>query len=228
MRPTTSNRRFTIGELARVAGVGVETVRFYERRGLIERPPRPASGFRAYPPEAASRLAFVREAQALGFTLREVRELLALNANPATDCAAVRGRAAAKLGQIEARMARFARMRETLRTLLARCPGRGELEKCSIVAALSSPARESRGGRHAVRSTRRPAMKTGELTIQGMHCDGCAKTIEALLSAEPGVKVATASYADGNARVVFDPAKIDLAGLAKAVERAGYQVRSSR
>jgi len=71
-------------------------------------------------------------------------------------------------------------------------------------------------------------MKTGELTIQGMHCDGCAKTIEALLSAEPGVKIATASYADGNARVVFDPAKIDLAGLAKAVERAGYQVRSSR
>ena len=228
MRLSTAHQRFTIGELARVAGVGVETIRFYERRGLIERPARPASGFRAYPHATVSRLAFVREAQELGFTLREVRDLLALNANPATDCAAVRGRAAAKLGQLEARMARLARMRAALRELLARCPGRGELEKCSIFEALSSPARGLRDGRHAVRSTRRSAMKTGELTIQGMQCNGCAKTIEALLSAEPGVKVATASYADGTARVVFDPAKVDLAALAKAVERAGYQVRSSR
>lgn len=70
-------------------------------------------------------------------------------------------------------------------------------------------------------------MKTGVLTIQGMHCDGCAKTIEALLSAEPGVKVATASYASGNAKVVFDPTKNDLVALAEAVERAGYQVRFS-
>jgi copper chaperone CopZ len=69
-------------------------------------------------------------------------------------------------------------------------------------------------------------MKTSELTIQGMHCDGCARTIEALLSAEPGVKMATASYASGNAKVVFDPTKIDVATLAKAVERAGYQVHS--
>lgn len=227
MRLRTPHQRFTIGELARVAGVGVETVRFYERRGLIERPTRPANGFRAYPREAVSRLAFVREAQELGFTLREVRDLLALHANPATDCAAMRGRAAAKLGQIEARMARFARMRDTLRELLARCPGRGDLGKCSIVEALSSPARVSRGGRHTERSTRRSAMKTGVLTIQGMHCDGCAKTIEALLSAEPGVKVATASYASGNAKVVFDPTKNDLVALAEAVERAGYQVRFS-
>jgi len=68
-------------------------------------------------------------------------------------------------------------------------------------------------------------MKTSELTIHGKHCDGCARTIEALLSAEPGVKVATASHASGSAKVVFDPTKIDLAAPAKAVERAGYQVR---
>lgn len=226
MTLAASPRRFTIGELARAAGVGVETIRFYERRGLIERPARPAGGFRAYPRATVLRLAFVREAQELGFTLREVRDLLALSADPATDCAAVRGRAAAKLGQIEAQMARFARMSETLRVLLARCPGRGELGKCSIVEALSSPARKPGGRRHPIRSTRRTTMKTGELTIQGMHCDGCAKTIEALLSAEPGVKMATASYAGGNAKVVFDPATIDLDDLAKVVERAGYQARA--
>jgi len=226
MRTASAHRRFTIGELARVAGVGVETIRFYERRGLIDRPARPVGGFRAYPRAIVSRLVCVREAQELGFTLREVRDLLTLSADPATDCAAVRGRAAAKLGQIEARMAQYARMRETLRGLLARCPGRGELGKCSIVEALSSPARNSRGRRHPIRSTRRSIMKTGELTIQGMHCDGCAKTVEALLSAEPGVKGATASYAGGNAKVIFDPARIDLEALAKAVERAGYQARA--
>jgi len=71
-------------------------------------------------------------------------------------------------------------------------------------------------------------MKAAELVIDGMHCDGCAKTVEALLSAEPGVKVASASFASGSAKVVFDPVKIDLAALAKAVERAGYRVRSTR
>jgi Hg(II)-responsive transcriptional regulator len=219
MRLASAQQRFTIGELARVAGVGVETVRFYERRGLIERPARPAGGFRAYPRATVSRLAFVREAQELGFTLREVRDLLALKENPGTDCAAIRGRAAAKLGQIEARMAHCARVRATLLDLLARCPGRGELGKCSIVNALSSPPGDSRMDR----GKRRSAMKTGELTIQGMHCDGCAKTVEALLLAEPGVKGATVSYAGGNAKVIFDPVKIDLETLAKAVERAGYQ-----
>ena len=71
-------------------------------------------------------------------------------------------------------------------------------------------------------------MKTIDLTIQGMHCDGCAKTIEALLTTEPGVKAATVSCGSGNARVLFDPASIDLPRLVKAVERAGYRVPESR
>ena len=220
--------RMTIGKLAAAAGVGVETVRFYERKGLIQRPARPAGGFRVYSEEAISRLAFVREAQELGFTLREIRDLLALRANPASDCAAVRGRAAAKLAQLENRIAQSERMRATLRDLLSECPGRGELDKCSIVEALSAPAKRSHPARRRNRSARRSAMKTAELTIQGMHCDGCAKTIEALLGAEPGVKAATASYASGSARVLYDPAAADLARLIHAVERAGYQVPESR
>ena len=72
-------------------------------------------------------------------------------------------------------------------------------------------------------------MKTAELIIQGMHCDGCAKTIEALRAAEPGVKAATAPCASGSARALFDPAAVELAALInRAVERAGYQVRESR
>lgn len=226
MKPSATRQHLTIGELAQVSGLGVETVRFYERRGLIERPARPARGFRAYTREAIGRIAFIREAQELGFTLAEVRALLALNANPKTDCAAVRGRAAAKLGQLDTRMARLSRMRGTLHALLARCPGRGALADCPIIAALSAP--QPPGPTRARRGSRRSAMKTGELIIDGMHCDGCAKTVESLLSAESGVKAANASFASGSAMVVFDPEKIDLAALARAVERAGYQVRSSR
>lgn len=174
------------------------------------------------------RIAFVREAQELGFTLKEVCDLLALKSSPGTDCAAVRGRAAAKLGQLDTRMARLSRMRMALHRLLARCPGRGALVDCPIVAALCASSPVARSGHAPGRGQRRIAMKTGELIIEGMHCDGCAKTVESLLSAEPGVKVATASLAQGSARVVFDPAKVELAALARAVERAGYLVRSSR
>ena len=220
--------RMTIGKLAAAAGVGVETVRFYERKGLLQRPARPAGGFRVYPNDAVARLAFVREAQEVGFTLKEIRDLLMLRANPAADCAAVRGRAAAKLAQLESGIARFERMCAKLRELLSECPGRGELDKCSIVEALSAPAKRSHPARRRNRSARRSAMKTAELTIQGMHCDGCAKTIEALLGAEPGVKAATASYASGSARVLYDPAAADLARLVHAVERAGYRVPESR
>ncbi|MGH8631295.1 MAG: heavy metal-responsive transcriptional regulator, partial [Burkholderiales bacterium] len=160
----------TIGKLAATAGIGVEKVRFYERKGLIERPARPANGYRAYSKEAIARLAFVREAQELGFTLREIRDLLALRANPAADCAAVRARTASKLAQLENRIAQSERMRATLRDLLSECPGRGELDKCSIVEALSAPAKRSHAARRRNRGAKESAMKTAELTIQGMHC----------------------------------------------------------
>lgn len=223
MKPSVAHASLTIGELARASGLGVETVRFYERRGLIERPARPVRGFRAYPRAVIERLAFVRQAQALGFTLKEVRDLLALQATPDTDCAAVRGRAAAKLGQLDTRIARLQNMRAALHRPLARCPGRGALQDCPILEMLSAPGPAPR----PASGTRKAVMKTGEFTIEGMHCEGCARTVESLLSAEPGVKTATASFARGNAKVVFDPARIDLAALAKAVERAGYRVRSS-
>jgi Hg(II)-responsive transcriptional regulator len=222
----TAQQHLTIGELAQRAGVGVETIRFYERKGLIAQPVRPAAGFRAYAQDVVARLGFVHEAKQLGFTLKEIRDLLKLRDNPKTDAAAVRGRAAAKLAQIEDGINQFQRMRVTLQDLLSRCPGSGELNKCSIVEALSvsttQPAeRRSRG-------IKRSLMKTIDLTIQGMHCEGCAKTIEALLTTEPGVKAATVSYSSGSARVVFDPTGIDLPRLVKAVERAGYRVPESR
>lgn len=101
-------RDLTIGEAARRAGVGVETIRFYERRGLIAQLPKPAgSGFRIYSLEQVRRLRFIRQAQRLGFSLREIGELLALRADPAADCAAVREQAAAKLRDLWRRIDRL-------------------------------------------------------------------------------------------------------------------------
>ena len=103
------------------------------------------------------------------------------------------------------------------------------VETVRFVQALSQPALSPRpAGRRSNPRSRRSAMKTTELTIQGMHCEGCAKTVEALLTAEPGVKAATASYASGSARVLYDPGAADLARLIAAVARAGYRVAENR
>lgn len=129
----------TIGRLARAAGVGIETVRFYQRRGLIARPPRPQQGFREYSRATLERLRFIREAQQLGFSLREIEELLALWTIDGSDCGQVRARAAAKLEDVEAKIAQLERVRAALRALVERCPGRGRLDGCSIINAIVAP-----------------------------------------------------------------------------------------
>src|SRR3546814_10168557 len=127
----------TIGRAARKAGVGVETIRFYERKGLIAQPPKPArAGFRHYPEETVERIRFIRQAQELGFSLREVCELLDLRTDPQADAADVRARATAKLSDVNEKMRQLQRIRDALETLIAACPGRGALGYCSIMEAL--------------------------------------------------------------------------------------------
>jgi MerR family mercuric resistance operon transcriptional regulator len=127
----------TIGLAARAAGVGVETIRFYERRGLIARPPKPSgAGIRRYAPETVQRVRFIRQAQQLGFTLRQIEELLSLEANPEADCSDVRLRALAKIEEVDARIGQLAEIRSALVRLMAACPGSGALGACSILEAL--------------------------------------------------------------------------------------------
>lgn len=131
----------TISKAARAAGVGVETVRFYERRNLIVRPSKPPDGgFRRYPPETIERIRFIRQAQGLGFSLREIEELLSLRADPASDCGQVRERAVAKLGDVQRKIGELQRFRRALEELIAACPGRGALRACSIMEALAAGA----------------------------------------------------------------------------------------
>jgi len=129
----------TISRAADEAGVGVETIRFYERKGLIEQPSKPQSGYRVYSGEVVERIRFIRQAQELGFSLREIDELLSLRADPDTDCADVQTQALAKLAEVERKMAQLRTIRSALKELIAACPKRGPAAgRCTILEALSS------------------------------------------------------------------------------------------
>lgn len=132
----------TIGTVARSAGVGVETVRFYERHGLLPEPPRRASGYRQYDAGAVAVLRFIRRAKALGFTLKEIKVLLGLRLDATTTRAKVREEAATKVADIESRIADLQRMREALQTLIKKCHGKGSSPGCPIIEALEGRDRD--------------------------------------------------------------------------------------
>lgn len=127
-----------ISELAKAADVGVETVRFYERRGLIPQPLKPADGgFRSYPEQIAVQIRFIRQAQELGFSLSEIEDLLSLRSEPDTDCSDIRRRALAKRDDVDIKLRQLRRIRKTLTKLIDACPGKGTLEYCSIIDAMA-------------------------------------------------------------------------------------------
>lgn len=111
----------TIGALARASGVGVTTLRYYERAGLLPKPARSDSNYRLYPAATAARIRFIRRAQQLGFTLAEINELLGLRVSARATCADVRTRAEAKVADIEARIRSLRRMSRALAKLAEEC-----------------------------------------------------------------------------------------------------------
>lgn len=127
----------SIGQLAREAGVGVETVRFYEREGLLAEPERRPSGYRRYELAAADTLRFIRRAKQLGFTLREIKELLSLRLDAGASRAKVRSLALVRLSDIDARIADLKRMRSSLQHLVDQCDGTGAVSGCPILTALT-------------------------------------------------------------------------------------------
>lgn len=127
----------TRGQLARLCGVGPETIRFYERQGLIPEAPRSSSGYRRFGQQAIDRLVFIRRAKALGFSLPEIGELLGLHDDPGGDRARVKEMTESKLHEIEAKIADLARMRSALAELAEQCSGHGSVLGCPIIEALA-------------------------------------------------------------------------------------------
>ena len=129
------------GQIAERVGIGIETVRFYERNGLIEEPPRKESGYRQYPEEAVLRLRFIRKAKELGFSLKEIKELLHLRVEAATTCVGVKSRAKAKLTEIDSKIKALQRMKRILAKLVDACDENRPTNECPILEALE-PGRE--------------------------------------------------------------------------------------
>lgn len=130
------NDTLTIGRLARKAGVGVETVRFYERKGLIEQPLRPQSGYRQYPPDAISRLIFIRRAKELGFSLIEIKELIVLRVVLDSVCESVQAQAEDKLLSIQCKIKELKRIECVLIGLVKACQTNTQSTNCPIIDSL--------------------------------------------------------------------------------------------
>jgi MerR family mercuric resistance operon transcriptional regulator len=136
MAVSAADRNLTIGRLARIGGVNLETVRYYEREGLLPKPPRSASGYRMFPADAARRLRFIKRAQELGFSLSEIRELLSLRMKSGGRHDVVRSRAGAKIVEIDKKIRALQRMKHALRTLTDQCDACAPNSACPILASL--------------------------------------------------------------------------------------------
>lgn len=128
-----------IGTVARECGVSIDTIRYYEREGLLLPPQRRPSGYREYGEDALDRLRFIRRAKDLGFSLDDIRELLSLSNDREHGVKGVKQRAQRRLERVDERLAQLQRMRDGLEELIAHCPGHGALGKCPILRALSEP-----------------------------------------------------------------------------------------
>lgn len=135
---TQTTPGLAIGAVAKCAGVGIDTIRYYEREGLLPTPRRRLSGYRDYDESAVDRLRFIRRAKALGFTLEEIRELLALSADRERGVHGVKQRAETRLAEIERRIRELQAVRRGLKHLIGACPGHGELKQCPILHALNT------------------------------------------------------------------------------------------
>ncbi len=125
-----------IGDVAAQAGIGIDAIRFYERKGLIQAPARRPSGYRNYSAEVVMNLRFIRRAKALGFSLKEIRELVSFERDERATAADVKAAAEGKLADIQDKIRALQRMRRALGKVIENCPGRGPTTGCSILRSL--------------------------------------------------------------------------------------------
>ena len=139
----------TIGQVARGARVHLDTVRYYERRGLLPPPPRTAAGYRQYPPDTVRRVAFIKQAQGLGFTLEEIDGLLALRVTPGPGCATVERRARSAIARLDGQLAELNHMRRALARLADACHSQHATNECPLLDAIEPYESDDTDGRSA-------------------------------------------------------------------------------
>lgn len=226
----SSTSPLTISRAARAAGVNVETIRFYERKGLITRPQRPkGQGYRIYPVATIRRIQALRQGRELGLTLEETREILRLRDQDQGDCAEVRSQAANKLALVQDKIRGLRDIEQALQRLITACPGAGSLYNCAILNYIDGTAGQEVASAPcpACSTTDRGAatMKTLTLAITGMHCDGCAQILQHVLERLDGVQMVSVSVEEAEARLLINPNVVSESQCRLAIKRAGYQVR---
>lgn len=127
-----------IGEVAERGGVNLQTIRYYEREKLLPEPPRLASGYRVYPDQTVRRIRFIKRAQEIGFTLAEIRELLAIRISADRDSSDVRTLAQTKISDIDEKIQTLQRMKKALGRITQRCSGCGPASECPILESIDS------------------------------------------------------------------------------------------
>lgn len=126
----------SIGQVAKQTGITVETVRFYEKQGLIDAPRRSQSGYRQYPQDTIKRVRFIQNAKEVGFTLKDIAELLALRQEPGTSCADIQQRATLKIDEVDQKIRDLNRIRNALARMITKCSETGGLSQCPILEEL--------------------------------------------------------------------------------------------
>jgi len=132
-----------VGEVAAQARVNVQTVRYYERRGLLTAPERTAAGYRQYPPEVVPRIRFIKRAQELGFTLEEITDLLALQVRHGAACDEVSRRAAEKIRVVRQKVRELENLKKILENLVEACAARAPTAECPVLEALEEPVTDA-------------------------------------------------------------------------------------
>ena len=134
------NHKMTIGKLAQSTGARIDTIRYYELRGLLEEPERTDSGYRLYGPEAVTRLRFIKSAQVVGFTLEEIRQLLGIRVDDESSCDQASALAETKVVELKKRITEMQQMTEVLQELLSNCSQRKNASPCPILSAFEESA----------------------------------------------------------------------------------------
>ncbi len=131
-------KHLTMGQLAQRADVNTETIRYYERRGLIPEPPRRESGYRQYTEDFVIRIKFIKRAQELGFTLKEIEELLFMRLDPDGSCADIKQEATVKITDIDGKIKSLQKMKRALTQLVAQCDDSYPSSECPILDYLET------------------------------------------------------------------------------------------
>jgi MerR family mercuric resistance operon transcriptional regulator len=134
-----------IGKVAKQVGITVEAIRFYEKKGLIDPPRRNESGYRDYPGDAVQLVSFIKRAKELGFSLKEIKDLMSLRYTPGTTCSEVKEQTEVKIADIDRKVEDLLRIKKVLTELVSVCPGQGPLNHCSIMEALEAKNKGENG-----------------------------------------------------------------------------------